>query len=525
MTEKEMLEMQIAALEEENLELKRKVEDLQKELEIKGYIKKDSEPLTISSYYLKKYLAVHNAVYQERLEDLDKKGKSLQNEYDNLMKQEDGLETIAFKNEESIKRIKEIDEIINQKYYDLEKTKYEFDSEVASVTKQEASSYHDTMNSLNEVLTIMEQNKDPFIISKVVTQVINASRMNIYPTNVIIGKNKYKLVNRLQDINELEQKVKIEVKSLNSEKKSLENAIQTISLETLEEMLDQLALEITKVNKSKEELEKLFKTIKGENLKALQDEINHFEVLEYSKKEIASKMDSLLQEYEEKIRTLDTKTNIELNKTIELSKLNTKKAELNELKKNYEIILGDYQQLDSIYQSVSSNINKLEEYLQYASKTINAKVEYTEFVNRYDGLNTTIKIVENEVLNASNKLKSLKDERKQKALDPYAKEVIQNLTTQIKKTEQLIEQYQEDIRNNKLELELMLQNEKNLKLVNILKDRTLIENKLPSLYNKQKELGISVNEKYQELRTLEKKLQDYDEIVEKIEALESEINN
>ena len=71
----------------------------------------------------------------------------------------------------------------------------------------------------------------------------------------------------------------------------------------------------------------------------------------------------------------------------------------------------------------------------------------------------------------------------------------------------------------------MSQNEKNLKLINILKDRTKIEAKLPSLYNQQKELASSVNAKYQSLRSLEKQLKNYDELTERIEALESEINN
>lgn len=525
MMEKELLEQQIASLEEENLELKRTIEDLKKELSIVGFVRKDNEPLTISSYYLKKYLSIHEEVYKERLEALEKKGIMLQNKYDNLMKQEDALDLIASKNEESLKRIKEIDELINQKYYELEKTKYEFDSEVTNVTKLENNSFNESINALNEIVKLMDTEPDKLKIASIANEIMESIRINLYPLNVSISKNKYKLVNRMHEINELEQTVKIEVKNLTSEKKLLESEIQTISLETVEAMLDELALEITKVNKSKEELEKLFKIIKGENLKALQDEINHFEVLEYSKKEIASKMDELIEEYTEKIRTLDTKTNIELNKTMELNKLVSEKAKLDEIKKTYEVILGDYQQLDSIYQNVTSNISKLEEYLQYTNKMINAKVEYTEFVNQYDGLNSTIKIVENEILNTENKLKSLKEERKLKALDPYAKEIIQNLTLEIKKCEQVLEQYNEDIRNSKLELEQMLQNEKNLKLVNILKDRSLINTKLPSLYNKQKELGTSVNEKYQELRSLEKKLQDYEEIKEKIEALESEINN
>ena len=210
---------------------------------------------------------------------------------------------------------------------------------------------------------------------------------------------------------------------------------------------------------------------------------------------------------------------------MELSKLTIEKKELDTIKAEYDNILADYQQLDSIYQNISGNIKKLEEYLQLTNKTIHAKNEYLEFVNRYEGIKTTIKLVQNEITNTENKIKELKETRRLKALDPYAKEAIQDLTEQIRKTEHLLEKYQEDVRNSTIELEIMSQNEKNLKLINILKDRTKIEAKLPSLYNQQKELASSVNAKYQSLRSLEKQLKNYDELTERIEALESEINN
>ena len=525
MSEQEILEQKIAALEEENLHLKRRIEDLEKELSIAGYIRKETDPMTISSYYLKKYLSVHDEVYKERSNMLEEKRQSLQAEYDNLLKQEDGLDLIASKNTESLNRIKEIDEEINNKYYTLEKERYEFEAEVTNVTKLEDSSYQETISSLNEILNVMKQTSDIEVITSVTTQVIQALKINLYPLNVIIGKNKYKLVKKLQDINALDQKVKMETKALSAEKKALESAIQTISLETVETMLDELALEITKVNKSKEELDKLFKMIKPNNLKAIQDEINHLEVLEYTKKEIASAMDQMISDYYEKLRSLDTATNIQLNKTMELSKLTIEKKELDTIKAEYDNILADYQQLDSIYQNISGNIKKLEEYLQLTNKTIHAKNEYLEFVNRYEGIKTTIKLVQNEITNTENKIKELKETRRLKALDPYAKEAIQDLTEQIRKTEHLLEKYQEDVRNSTIELETMSQNEKNLKLINILKDRTKIEAKLPSLYNQQKELASSVNAKYQSLRSLEKQLKNYDELTERIEALESEINN
>lgn len=525
MSEKEILEQKIVELEDENLSLKRRIEDLEKELSIVGYLRKESDPMTISSYYLKKYLSIHDEIYKERANALEEKRKSLQAEYDNLMKQEDGLDIIASKNEESISRIKEIDEEINQKYYELEKERYEFEAEVSNVTKLEDSSYQETMSSINEILKVMSRTNDIDVITSITSQIVQALKINLYPLNVIISKNKYKLVRRLQDINVLDQKVKMETKALSAEKKSLESAIQTISLETVESMLDELALEITKVNKSKEELDKLFKMIKPNNLKNIQDEINHLEVLEYTKKEIAGAMDQVINEYYDKLRSLDTTTNIQLNKTMELSKLAIKKKEMDEVKHEYDTKLADYQQLDSIYQNISGNIKTLEEYLQLTTKTIKAKNEYVEFVNRYDGTKTTIKLIQNEILNTENKIKELKETRKLKALDPYAKEAIQELTSQIRKNENLLEKYQEDVRNTTLELEEMSHNERNLKLINILKERGKVESKLPTLYDQQKELGTIVNTKYQELRTLEKKLKDYDEITERIEALESEINN
>ena len=163
----------------------------------------------------------------------------------------------------------------------------------------------------------------------------------------------------------------------------------------------------------------------------------------------------MISDYYEKLRGLDTATNIQLNKTMELSKLTIEKKELDTIKAEYDNILADYQQLDSIYQNISGNIKKLEEYLQLTNKTIHAKNEYLEFVNRYEGIKTTIKLVQNEITNTENKIKELKETRRLKALDPYAKEAIQDLTEQIRKTEHLLEKYQEDVRNSTIELEIM----------------------------------------------------------------------
>lgn len=519
------LQRTIASLEEENAILKDKIADLEKQLELVGFAESSDEPVTINNYYLKKYLEIHENVFRNRLRILEEKKQELQKEYDSITEQEEGFATINNKNELSMNRINEIDAIISDYYYQLEKNKYDFEKEVMNVTKKETSVYHQTMECLNEILHTFHQSNNNDEVLNVVDQVINALMINIYPENVYISNQKYHLVQKMNELNDYEQKVKIESKTLTAEKKSLQNAIQTISLETVEAMLDNLAVEITKVNKSEEELKELFTNLKEQDLRQIQDEIRHLKVLEYSSKDIAHNMDELMTEFEQKLLNIDTVTNRQLNKSMELSRLISIKAELEESKKVYDTCLAEYQHLESVYKKITSNITQMEDYISTTNKAIQAKPEYIDFVNRFDGAKSTVKIIQNEILNTEDKIKELKETRRLKALDPYAKAIIQNLTEEIDDSEKLLERYRNDLRNAEIEVNKMATSERNLKLISVLKDKALIESKLPSLYNKQRELSNAVSDKYQELQKYEDSLREYDEVLMEIEAIEREINN
>ena len=104
-------------------------------------------------------------------------------------------------------------------------------------------------------------------------------------------------------------------------------------------------------------------------------------------------------------------------------------------------------------------------------------------------------------------------------------QIIQNLTEEIKETENLLERYRNDLRNAEIEVNKMATSERNLKLINVLRDKHVIESKLPSLYNKQRELSNAVSDKYSELQKYEDSLREYDEVLNEIEAIEREINN
>lgn len=519
------LQRKVAELEEENAVLKDRIAELEKQLELVGYANEPDEPVTINSYYLKKYLEIHDNVYHNRLNDLNQKKLTLQKEYDSIVQEEEGFSTINTKNELSLNRIHEIDATISDYYYQLEKNRYDFEKQVVEVTRKETHIYRETMACLNEVLTIFNHSESNEEIVEVIDQLCNAIMINLYPENVALANRKYQLVQKMNQLNDFEKTIKVESKALTKEKQSLENAIQTISLETVEAMLDNLAGEIAKVSKSEEELKVLFASLKEQNLKQIQDEIRHFKVLEYSSKDIAHNMDELMTEYEQRLMSIDTVTNRQLNKSMQLSKLLTIKAQLEETKHEYDQCLSEYQHLESMYQKVNNNIAQLEDFISQTNKAIQAKHEFIDFVNRFDGAKSTVTIIKNEILNTEDKIKELKEVRRLKALDPYSKAIIQNLTEEIKENENLVERYRNDLRNAEVEVNNMATSERNLKLISVLRDKQLIEDKLPSLYNKQRELSNEVSEKYQELQRYEDTLREYDEVVMEIEAIQSEIND
>lgn len=521
----ENLQKRIKELEEENLQLKHLVNDLQNELAISGKNYNSDEPITISNYYLKKYLSIHDDVYQRRLNKLEEQRQKLQNEYDMIMKQEEGMDVIAAHNEASISRIKEIDEEINNLYYELEKFKFEFENDVKNVTQQETKITNDTLDILSRIYKLFNGSSSNEAVLREFDHAMELLKKVIYPINIQIITKKNELINRLDKLNSLEQETKITIKTKTSEKDSLEQAIQTISLETIDTMLDSLALELTKVNKSKEELTELFKMLKDQNLRKVQDEIKHLQVLEYTNKDIAYEMDKIMEKYEQELITVDTVSNVQLKLTMELSKLTTRLSELEPLKKEYEQKHAEYSQVASILETASSNIKQLEEYVNLTAKAINSNPNYSEIVSRYEGYIATASLLKQEIENLTIKIKDLKEERRLKSFDPYAKASIHKITDEIVESESLKQKYELDLENTNQEIQKISSAQQNLKLMNVLKDKKAIEQKLPALYDQQKELNTIVSMKYDELVKLEESVKEYEDVAAKIEEIKREIDS
>lgn len=266
---KDSLQNKVAKLEAEVLELKRQNEELRKELALAGVKTSMDEPITVTNYYLNKYLEIHDSIKEQRLLDVETKKRDAQQKYNMIVQQEESMDIIANKNQETLQKVKEITNQIHHKYYEIEIARYNFDEEVKVVTKKEETIFQNTIDSLQEIISLLYKKVDNQTFLTVFQQFMDKAKQEFYPLNVEIGKRKYQLVQQLDELQNYNQKIKIEIKQLQTEKSKLEQTVQVISLEAIEEMLDQLVLEMNQFTKQEEELEQLFVELKEQNLKKL----------------------------------------------------------------------------------------------------------------------------------------------------------------------------------------------------------------------------------------------------------------
>lgn len=520
------LTKRIQELEEENAYLREENANLKKELELSGIsIGDNSEPVTLTNYYLKKYLDINEGVLKERVDKIVKAKASLQDEYNKLMEQEESLDIIASANLEASNQIEEISKLLEKKYLVQEERRFNFNASLREIEEKTSLAEEETKALMQEVINLLYASDNAVEVMGLVDQVMEKLQTKMYPNNVKIAEDKRQMVEKLHELNQAEQSLQVESKSLLAKKKSIEESLQVLSLETVETMLDQIVVELDKQIKLEDELYRLFKSMKEHHLKLIVDEIKHYQVLELTNRDIAFEMDKVLKEYEKELRVLDTSSNIVMRKTMELSELVAKKAAMEDLREEYNKALDAYQHLQSVYENINQSITKMEDYLNMATKAIAANPNYLSFVEKYQELLADQAALEKEIASKNMELKELKETRRLKVLDPYARKEINELTEQIKTEELNVEKLQLAQSETTSQINSLNQDKEKLKLINIISNKKVVENKLPSLYNQQHELMLAVDDKYQQLKTLEEGLQDYEEISNRIVEIENEINH
>lgn len=515
----------IRQLEEQNEQLINENKNLHNQIEALAYLKDNNNSTSILEYYLNIYLDFYNTLTEKRLSKVKIKIEKLQNEYQNLSKKENLNNETIKKHQEIINKIASLKEQ-NQSYYmeleekrflcnmNIQKTK-EYEKRIEIITNE---CYQ---NILNNTLNTQDNERIQQTLSSISTTIYH----NLLPqiSQLSIQKEQDKL--SFNEVNELEKRFNYLININKQEQKQLEEQMQHFSQDTVELIGDVIIEDLKKHQKLEEELYQLFKSIKQKDLKKISDQIRHYQVHGYSTTQIATIMDEEMEQFREMLENVDTVSNIKSQKIIKLSELNAQKTLLDQFQDERNQVVLDYEHLQNIFTKVNKDIEIVENYINKTTQVIEVNPIYQSLYNKYNNLEDEKLIYEQAIKDSEQQLNKVVTLRKSKVLDPYALDLVNEYNAKIKDYENKINdlkgQYQSCLDN----IENLFESKESVKLINLFKDQRLCIQRLPIIYNKQHELTLIIDEKYQLLQTLNDKLINYEQVVKEIRDLENEIDH
>lgn len=151
-----------------------------------------------------------------------------------------------------------------------------------------------------------------------------------------------------------------------------------------------MAYEITTKKTTRSELLELFENLKKQNVKSIKDEIKHLQILEYTNQQIALKMDDIVLNYKNNLSSVDTSSNILLNKKLLLKKLNDKMETIKPFKDKYDKLNDEYNQIQAMYKTITNNIDEIENYISDAKKIMDANQSFIRTIKEYNETKTKL---------------------------------------------------------------------------------------------------------------------------------------
>ena len=330
---------------------------------------------------------------------------------------------------------------------------------------------------------------------------------------------------KLDDLNILEKKVKNQNITYENEKKVLSESIEVISFEETEKKLDALAYEITTKKTTRSELLELFENLKKQNVKSIKDEIKHLQILEYTNQQIALKMDDIVLNYKNNLSSVDTSSNILLNKKLLLKKLNDKMETIKPFKDKYDKLNDEYNQIQAMYKTITNNIDEIENYISDAKKIMDANQSFIRTIKEYNETKTKLDSIKMSLDSIIIREKNLAEARKQILNDPYGKTDLIRIDEELKLVQESIESFNIEYRQLESKIYKLKETEQDYKIIMIYEEYLLCEDKLPKLYDKQRALSSLISDKYVEVSNAKMKCNEYESLLKQIEEVEDEINN
>ena len=518
----------ISELENENAKLKVENQELKNKLEVQDLVDPDyNKPVSLNDYYLSKYLDTHDEIYKRRLNAILVKNNEINNKlvlleenYENLKNRDTNLSIEDV--EEEVKKLEQekeqLDNKLNVKIIELTDMIKAINNMLINAKKYVVEYYNNLVQHLGKASFDATIEYMDFVIS--------VAQNSFYDQNVQINNEMIKASYLNRELEDLDKQIEIEKNNIDEKIKNISDTSIKEQIKEVEEQITNLKDDLQHNMIFVQELEDLFKEIKQKHIKEILDQISYMQIRDVVNKEIANSLEELIEiDFASMLETIDTTTSAKIKKETEIKSLNLRKAQLEKVQSEYEECLKDVDNIEGLENTISKNIMQIEEYASFAMKAIESHANYQRIYDEYTSLITKKDILIKEIDHIQDELISLKETRREKVLDPYARPIINELNENIAQRESKLDRSKVILEKLEKEIELYPKTKEEIVVVSVICEKIKCEKHLPDLYQKQRELTMAVEDKKDHLAQLKKSLDEYDALSEKLAELENESNN
>lgn len=518
----------IKELENENAKLQLEKDELRKKHEIQEVVDIDySKPVSLNDYYLSKYIETHDEIFSKRYQNISNEKQKLESELTeqkelltNLQSNDNdrSIEDIEAEIAELTFRKEDLDKLLEEKVIELNDLIKKINGKLVQAKAYVDEYYGNLVKHLGKASNESTLEYMDFVLSVV--------KNSFYDQNVEINDEMIKATYLNRNLEDLDKKIEIEKNEIDERIKAISDLSIKEKISACESKIEELEVSLKNNKQVEEELIQLFKEIKQKHIKEIFNQISYMQIRDAENKEIANVLEELIEvDFAQMLETIDTETNALLKKEMEVKSLKLRKAQLSKVEEEYEEFVKEVSNLESMFNSINQNIKQIEEYVSFAMKAIESHSTYTKVCDEYTTLLTKKEVLEKDIETLSDELILLKEQRKEKVLDPYARVLINELNENIALRESKIDRSKTLLEKVIDEINTFANTKEEIVLVNVINEKIKCEKHLPYLYKKQHSLMLIVEEKQEQLQKIKKELDEYNSLEDKLGEMLDENNN
>ena len=294
-------------------------------------------------------------------------------------------------------------------------------------------------------------------------------------------------------------------------------------LEELKHMVEDLEQEKVRKNQVHASLTELVDSLINKHLSQIKDQMNYLSLIDADKHEISSKLEALITELIQNLKTSDTDANRKNNLLLRLGELEDQIATLEEEVVRKTVLENEYKEYEEALSVVTQNQLAMQNYIEKAYSIIKSNNQYRNYFDNYVSSNTKIKELTKTIETTRETNDELRDQRKSLVLDPYAKAKLDEIDEKIAVNERNINHSLQEI--HFLREDLKARGTANERLYKVIKDKEVAESKLPEIESKKDLLIQELTRRYEELQSYNEKIDEYNRLVKEAEEINERIQN